>query len=305
MSDSLADDALAVLLLCAFQGGEGKHYPLRLAEYNRIATILYRRQKRPAFLLGDAPVHEIANSAQVNPARLQWLLDRRINLGFCLEAWQRKGIWISARSDKHYPERIRSRMRIGAPPLIFGTGNQTLLTNEGLAIIGPDQIPPGRAKKAFEAAIKAVKKGQTVIVTGHLKMAKDLVKVTQEHSGRVIWVLHDGSLRLRLEKSNRQALSRGQMVLITAQSPEAPRKSGDRGFVGSLATTLADELVYVDGSINSKDQFRIASAALTYAQSADHALRSKVCRLLVGRKVSPTIEQLRELGVGSQLTISH
>ena len=66
MNDSLADDAFAVLLLCAFQGGEGKHYPLGLAEYNRIATILYRRQKRPAFLLGDAPVHEIANSAQVN-----------------------------------------------------------------------------------------------------------------------------------------------------------------------------------------------------------------------------------------------
>ncbi|MXY07106.1 MAG: hypothetical protein F4Y61_00485 [Rhodothermaceae bacterium] len=305
MSDSLADDALAVLLLCAFQGGEKKHYPLGLAEYNRVATILYSRQKRPAFLLGDAPVHEIASSAQVSPDRLQWLLDRRINLGFCLEEWQRKGFWISARSEKDYPERIRSRMRIGAPSLIFGTGNQTLLANGGLAIIGPDQIPSGRSKKACEAAIEAVKKGQTVIVTGHLKMAKDVVKVAQEHSGCVIWVLHDGSLKLRLEKSNRQALSKGQMVLITVQSPEAPRKSGDRGFVGSLATALADELLYVDGSINSKDQFRIASAAVGFAQSADHALRSNECRLLVGRKVSQTIKQLRELGVGSQLTISH
>ena len=299
MSDSLADDALAVLLLCAFQGGEEKHYPLRLVEYNRVATILYRRQKRPAYLLGDAPVREIANSARVNPARLQWLMDRRINLGFCLEEWQRKGFWISARSDKEYPERIRSRMRIGAPSLIFGTGNQTLLSNGGLAIIGPDQIPPGRSKKACETAIEAVKKGQTVVVAGHLKMAKDLVNVAQEHSGCVIWVLHDGSLKQRLEKLNRQALSRGQMVLITAQSPEAPRKTGDRGFVGSLATALADELLYVDGSKNSKDQFRTASAALRYAQSADPTLRSNVCRLLVGRKVSPTIEQLRELGAES------
>jgi len=299
MSDSLADDALAVLLLCAFQGGEEKHYPLGLAEYNRVATILYRRQKRPAYLLGDAPVREIANSAQVSPARLQWLLDRRINLGFCLEEWQRKGFWISARSDKEYPERIRSRMRIGAPSLIFGTGNQTLLSDGGLAIIGPDQIPPGRSKKACETAIEAVKKGQTVIVTGHLKTAKDLVNVALEHSGCVIWVLHDGSLRQRLEKRNRQALSRGQMVLITAQSPEAPRKTGDRGFVGSLATALADELLYVDGSKNSKDQFRTASAVLRFAKTADHALRPKVCRLLVGRKVSQTIEQLGELGAGS------
>ncbi|MCY3613895.1 MAG: hypothetical protein OXH03_02240 [Bacteroidetes bacterium] len=299
MSDSLADDALAVLLLCAFQGGEEKHYPLRLVEYNRVATILYRRQKRPAYLLGDAPVREIANSAQVNPARLQWLMDRRINLGFCLEEWQRKGFWISARSDKEYPERIRSRMRIGAPSLIFGTGNQTLLSNGGLAIIGPDQIPPGRSKKACETAIEAVKKGQTVVVAGHLKMAKDLVNVAQEHSGCVIWVLHDGSLKQRLEKLNRQALSRGQMVLITAQSPEAPRKTGDRGFVGSLATALADELLYVDGSKNSKDQFRTASAALRFAKTAENALRSKLCRLLVGRKVSQTIEQLRKLGAGS------
>ncbi len=299
MSDSLADDALAVLLLCAFQGGEEKHYPLGLAEYNRVATILYRRQERPAYLLGDAPVNEIANSAQVDPTRLQWLLDRRINLGFCLEEWQRKGFWISARSDNDYPVRIRSRMRIGAPSLIFGIGNQTLLSDGGLAIIGPDQIPPGRSKKACEAAIEAIKKGQTVIVTGHLKMAKDLVNVALEHSGRVVWVLHDGPLRQRLEKRNRQALSRGQMVLITAQSPEAPRKSGDRGFVGSLATALADELLYVDGSKNSKDQFRVASVALGFANTVDHALRPKVCRLLVGRKVSQTIEQLRKLGAGS------
>ena len=305
MSDSLADDALAVLLLCAFQGGEEKHYPLGLAEYNRVATILYRRQERPAFLLGDAPVHEIANSAQVDPTRLQWLLDRRINLGFCLEEWQRKGFWISARSDNDYPVRIRSRMRIGAPSLIFGTGNQTLLSKGGLAIIGPDQIPPGRSKKAREAATEAVKKGQTIIVAGHLKMARDLAKLTQEHSGCVIWVLHDGSLKQRLEKPNRQALGTGQMVLITAQSPEAPQKTGDRGFVGSLATALADELLYVDGSKNSKDQFRAASAALGFAKSTDFALRSKVCRLLVGHKVSQTIEQLTKLGAGSQLTIPH
>ncbi len=299
MSDLPADDARAVLLLCAFQGGEKKHHPLELAEYNRVATILYRRQKRPAFLLGDAPVNEIARSAQVNPARLQWLLDRRINLGFCLEEWQRKGFWIFARSDKEYPARIRSRMRIEAPSLIFGTGHKTLLTNGGLAIIGPDQIPLGRSRKACEAAREAVEKGQTVIVTGHLKMAKDLVNVALEHSGCVIWVLHDGSLRQRLEKRNRQALSRGQMVLITVQSPEAPQKSGDRGFVGSLATALADELLYVDGSKNSNDQFRTASAALGFAKTADHFLRSKLFRLLVGRKVSQTAEQLKELGAGA------
>jgi hypothetical protein len=296
MSDLPADDAYAVLLLCAFQGGEEKHHPLGLAEYNRVATVLYRRKKRPAFLLGDAPVHEVAKSAQVDPARLQWLLDRRINLGFCLEEWQRKGYWTFARSDNDYPERIRSRMRIGAPSLIFGTGNKTLLTNGGLAIIGPDRIPPGRSKKACEAARKAVKKGQTVIVAGHLKMAKDLVKTTQEHSGRVIWILHNGSLKQRLEKPNRQALSEGKMVLITVQSPEAPRKSGDRGFVGSLATALSDELLYVDGSKDSKDQFAVATAAYRFASTVDHSLLPKMCRLLAGRKVSQTVEQLKELG---------
>ena len=299
MNDLLTDDACAVLLLCAFQGGEEKYYPLGLAEYNRVATILYRRQERPAFLLGDAPVREIATSAQVNPARLQWLLDRRINLGFNLEEWQRKGFWISARSDKDYLRRIRSRMGIGAPPLIFGAGDRVLLKEGGLAIIGPDRIPPARLKKAFKAAREAAEKGQTVIVTGHLKVAKDLVKAIQEHSGCVIWVLHDGSLKQRLEKSNRQALGKGQMVLITVQSPEAPQKSGDRGYVGSLATVLADELLYVDGSKNSKDQFATAAAALRFAKTANNSLRSEVCRLVVGRKVSQTVEQLKDLGAGS------
>ncbi|MYJ45671.1 MAG: hypothetical protein F4069_10180 [Rhodothermaceae bacterium] len=287
MKCSLTDDAHAILLLCAFQGGEEEFKPLGGAEYNRVATVLYRSGKRPKDLLETQFLPEIP---RVSSDRLRWLLDRRINLGFCLEEWQRKGYWVFARSDSDYPKAIRASMRNDAPPLLFGTGDQSLLTSEGLAIFGPDAIPEGRIKKACDAAADAAKQGRTVIVAGHLKMARKIVETVQEHSGRVIWVLHDGKLKQRLQKSYRQAISSDQLVMVTAQSPKAPKESGETETVSSLAVGFAEETLYVDGA-NLKlrnDQFKITAAALKHISD---------CWLLHGRPTTLEGQELKEKGI--------
>lgn len=289
MKHFLTDDAYAILLLCAFQGGEEEFKPLGGAEYNRVATALYQLGKWPRDLLETQSLPEIP---RVSSDRLRWLLGRRINLGFCLEEWQRKGYWILARSDSDYPKAIRASMRNDAPPLLFGTGDQSLLAYEGLAIFGPDAIPEGRIKKACDAAADAAKQGRTVIVAGHLKMARKIVETVQGHPGRVIWVLHDGKLKQRLQKAYRQAISSDQLVMVTAQSPKAPKESGETATVSLLAAGFAEEILYVDGS-NSKtkpreDQFKTTTVA---------SKRPAACWLLHGHSISPEGKKLRETGV--------
>lgn len=287
MKHSLTNDARAILLLCAFQGGEEEFEPLGGAEYNRVATVLYRSGKWPRHLLETQSLPEIPG---VSSDRLRWLLGRRINLGFCLEEWQRKGYWVFARSDSDYPKAIRASMRNDAPPLLFGTGDQSLPSSEGLAIFGPDAIPEGRIRKACDVAADAAKQGRTVIVAGHLKMARKIVETAQEHPGRVIWVLHDGELKQRLKKAHRQAVSSDQLVMVTAQSPKAPKESGEPATVSSLATGFAEEILYVDGSNSKlrKDRFKTTAAALK---------RPSDCWLLHGRSTTPEGQELKKKGI--------
>ena len=287
MKYSLTNDARAILLLCAFQGGEEEFKPLGGAEYNRVATVLYRSGKWPRDLLEAQSLPEIAG---VSSDRLRWLLGRRINLGFCLEEWQRKGYWVFARSDSDYPKAIRASMRNDAPPLLFGTGDQSLLASEGLAIFGPDAIPEGRIGKACDVAADAAKQGRTVIVAGHLKMAREIVETVQGHPGRVIWVLHDGTLKQRLKKAHRQAISSDQLVMVTMQSPKAPKESGETAIVSSLAAGFAEEILYVDGSNSNprKDRFKTTAAALK---------RPLDCWLLHGRSTTSEGQDLKEKGI--------
>ncbi|MCY3595635.1 MAG: DNA-processing protein DprA [Bacteroidetes bacterium] len=287
MKYSLTNDARAILLLCAFQGGEEEFRPLGGAEYNRVATVLYRSGKWPRDLLEAQSLPEIAG---VSSDRLRWLLGRRINLGFCLEEWQRKGYWVFARSDSDYPKAIRASMRNDAPPLLFGTGDQSLLASEGLAIFGPDAIPEGRIRKACDVAADAAKQGQTVVVAGHLKMARKIVEAVQECLGRVIWVLHDGELKQRLKKAHRQAISSDQLVMVTAQSPKASKESGETAMVSSLAAGFAEEILYVDGSNSKlrKDRFKTTGTALR---------RLSDCWLLHGRPTTPEGQELKEKGI--------
>jgi len=292
MTSLKTDDANAILLLCAVQRGDAGDFPLSLTEYNRVATVLHRSNRRPGDLLWAESLSEIAINAQINPVRLQQLLDRRVNLGFSLEEWQRKGIWVLARSDPDYPEAIRKSMRNAAPPLLFGTGPLHLLDTGGLAMIGPDSIPGGRIEKVVQIAVK---ESRTVIVAGHLKMAREIVQAVEKHQGSIIWVLHDGALKQRLQKSHRHAIHNQRMMMVTPQSPDTPKTLGEPSNIGLLAMGFADQVLYVDGSNfnesnKRKDRFETKSAALK---------RSKICTLLHGRKISPEGQKFAEHGVQS------
>ena len=290
MEKSFTDDASAILLLCAFQGGENEYQPLCLAEYNQVAKVLHQSGKRPGDLLGRDDLPQIP---KISTDRLQWLLDRRINLGFILEDWQRKGIWIVVRSDENYPRIIRENLRNESPPILYGTGNQRLLSSSGFAVIGPDSIPEGRIKNACKVALHAMKDERTVIAAGHLKMANQIVETVEMHAGQIIWVLHDGALKQRLKKSHREAIRDHRLVMITAQSPHAPKEAGQQSIVGSLASGLADEILYVDGG-NSKDRSKRTDRFGTTATALE---RSKICKLLFGRGSSPEGQGLKERGI--------
>ncbi len=289
----MTDDTLATLLLCAHQGGEDKVQPLSVSDYNRVAAVLYQSHLRPQYLLMQGSVGEISNHSGISQDRLEWLLDRRINLGFKLEQWQRSGIWVLSRSDPIYPIELRRCLRNLAPPLIFGTGNQDLLTTGGTAVIGPDSIPTSRIQISCGIAKNILEHNKTVILAGHLKMSREIVGSVHRQTAKIIWVLHEGCLKQRLEKSRRLAIRNNHLVLVTPQSPDAPKESGEKGLVGMIATALATDLLYVDGT-NSRNQSKRADQ---YEVRRSVMKRPEICTLLAGRALTPEGESLKERGI--------
>jgi len=289
---TMTDDTQATLLLCAHQGGEYEHQPLGVPEYNRVATVLHQSQLRPQDLLASASVMEVSEKAGIRRDRLEWLLDRKINLGFKLEHWQRNGFWVLSRSDPHYPFSLRSTLGNLSPPLIFGIGDQDLVSDGGVAIVGPDSIPTSRVQKSCHIAERVVKQKKTVIVIGSSTLSKQIVRSVLMHAGKIIWILFDGQLRQRLKKSCRLAIQDDHLVMVTTQSPSAPKGAGKKELVASIATGLADQLLYVDGS-NSKnqskrtDQYNVLSSVMKHVD---------ICNLFVGRTISPEGRQLKERG---------
>ncbi|HEY2107022.1 MAG TPA: DNA-processing protein DprA, partial [Candidatus Binataceae bacterium] len=68
--------------------------------------------------------------------RIRYLVGRAGALGLALEKWHRAGLWVMARSDTDYPDRLKRRLRTGAPPILFGCGNRKLLQGQGVAVVG-------------------------------------------------------------------------------------------------------------------------------------------------------------------------
>lgn len=279
----MTQDTQAILLLCAYQGGESRYHPLNVSEYNRVATVLHRLDLRPKDLLTQWPDLDISEDANISKDRIDWLFDRKINLAFQLNEWIANGIWIFARSDPDYPEMIRKALGNLAPPLLFGSGDHELLSCGGSAILGPDSIPNSRIKQSCEIADRFHSEKKTVIVGGRFKMANEIVKTTLTHKRKMIWVLFEGHLKQRLKKPIRRAIRNNNLVLVTPQSPRTPKDTGDKGYVGKIATALTHEILYVDGS-NFKDQskrtdqYQIGSSVMDHAENAS---------LLAGRTISP------------------
>lgn len=291
----MTDDTCATLLLCAFQGGEQEYLPLNVDEYNRVAFILHRSGQRPGDLLEGVSISDISLETAISQDRIEWLLDRRINLGFTLEQWYRSGIWVLSRSDPNYPMDLRKNMGNHSPPLIFGVGNQHLHRQEALAIVGPDSIPPSRIIKAGELVKDFIVQQRTVITIGQLKMGNLVVQNVYDHAGKVIWVLWGGHLKQRLQKPYRQAIRDGCLTMITMQSPNTPSTSREEAVVAQVATALAEEILYVDGS-NLKD---VTKKTDRYQVLKSAFKRSSQCRVLHGRTLSPEGQELLKAGASS------
>jgi len=144
MTDPLSPNTQAILLLTApliVGNAAGSERPLTPAQYSRLAVRLREVGREPADLLGDGAdelLRECATIADVEQMRR--LIERGFLLSQAVERWSSRAIWVMSRADVAYPRRLKKRLGMAAPAVLYGCGDAGLLDAGGLAVVGSRDV---------------------------------------------------------------------------------------------------------------------------------------------------------------------
>jgi len=240
MSNFLTNDTKAIILLCGVLGKDRSLRPLTQGEYSALVQWLIGKEMRPEDLLEQHNVEEAAKGAGIDQERFKALLGRGVHLGFAVEEWQRNGIWIISRSDKDYPERYKKHLKHKAPPLLFGIGNRSLLQGGGLAIVGSRNVDLDGQAFTRQAAELCAYNGMPVVSGGARGVDQIAMTAALDAKGVTIGILAENLLKKSLERSARNAIANGCMILISPYHPNASFTVGTAMGRNKLIYALAD-----------------------------------------------------------------
>lgn len=249
MNTSLSTNTQAILLLTAplIAGrNEASSELLSPGEYNRLARMLLDYQRQPADLVGPESGEVIEKCGCVlDDARLKRLLGRGFLLSQAVERWQARAIWLVSREDSSYPERLKTRLKDHAPPVLYGCGDAAILETGGLAVVGSRHVEDALVAYTENVGRLAARAQRTVVSGGARGIDQAAMRGALQEGGQVSGVLSDSLERAVLVRDHREVLADGRLVLISPYDPAAGFNVGQAMQRNKLIYALADAALVV------------------------------------------------------------
>jgi predicted Rossmann fold nucleotide-binding protein DprA/Smf involved in DNA uptake len=224
MSASPQTQAILLLTVAFTKPAPGDPEPLTPAEWGRFASWLKDQEKSPELLLtSDDPMAFLQgwSDPAVTPERLRHLLGRSGAMGLALEKWQRAGLWVMTRADAEYPIRLKKRLKLAAPPVLFGCGDRGLLNRAGIAVVGSRATDGEELGAASRLGAEIASQGFSVVSGGSRGVEETAILSALESQGTAAGVLADSLLRAATSAKYRRGLMGKTLVLVSPFSPEA------------------------------------------------------------------------------------
>ncbi|MFA6783006.1 MAG: DNA-processing protein DprA [Sedimentibacter sp.] len=220
------DNAYVTILLCSYLGvKDGNYKPYTALQWSELGyKIINSNIEEPANLL-NMDREDIINSIKVSGEeadRIVNLLSRGANLAFMLEEINRKGISIITRSDKKYPQKLKSILKKHSPPILYYCGDLSLANKTGIGIVGSRNIDDDGTNFSEQLARKAAEEGLIVFSGGAKGVDTISEKTALNNNGYVVSVLADSLSRKIKNKETREYVLSGKHLLISANNPDAP-----------------------------------------------------------------------------------
>ena len=274
MNDAPSLNTRAILLLTAplviGRARRSSAKPLAAGEYNRLAHRLRELRRQPADLLGDGARALLEHcGVDLDPERVQRLLDRGFLLSQAMERWRTRALWVTSRADAQYPRRLKKRLREQAPPVLYGCGNRADLDSGGLAVVGSRNVNDDLIAYTEDVGRLAAEARRTLVSGGARGVDQAAMRGALEAGGTVACVLADGLERAATRREHRDALMDGRLVLVCPYDPAAGFLVGHAMQRNKLIYALADAALVVSaefekggtwaGAVEQLDRHRFVS----------------------------------------------
>jgi len=262
----LSLDTQAILLLCASFGQNrlSQPQPLTLSEYNILAGWLQENQMRPGDLLSSTSKNQLQNIPldQLDPQRIEALLERGVMLSLAVEKWTTQGLWILGRGDSQYPKRLKQKLKQKSPAILYGIGSIELLSAGGLAIVGSRDINKEEIDYTQKVAQTCAEEGIQVISGGARGVDQVSMLGALEASGTAIGVLADSLIKTAVNGKYRNSISEGRLTLISSYDPNAGFNTGNAMGRNKYIYALADYALVVSSAYEKGGTWAGAKEAL-------------------------------------------
>ena len=261
---TISSDSQALLLLCTYLGlsSEPEFPPLTLREWNPLVRKMQAAYLRPADLL-DLSHQDLQTQLHLpteHAIRITHLLERGGALAIALERLGNLGIHPLTRADADYPEKYRQRLKDSAPAVLFYAGERALLGQPGIAVIGSRHLDE-TGQECARFVGNACGLSGLVLYSGGAKGVDTIsMDAALEARGTAVGVLAD-SLE-RAVRGPKEALSRGDLCLVTSYSPNAGFSVGAAMGRNRLIYTLADYAIVVASDAETGGTWAGATEAL-------------------------------------------
>jgi predicted Rossmann fold nucleotide-binding protein DprA/Smf involved in DNA uptake len=250
----VGNQAQAVLLLTTHftKPDRGEPKPLSTHEWAKFAYWLKDHDLQPSSLLADQPRRLLSGWTDhgITHDRIEYLLGRGGALGFALEKWERAGLWVLTRSDPEYPECLKVRLGLEAPPVFFGCGNKKLFHKGGIAVVGSRNASSDDLAFATQLGADAASQGFSIVSGGARGVDENAMLGALEHEGTSIGVLADSLLRSATSAKYRNYLMSNDLTLVSPFNPEVGFHVANAMARNRYIYCLADSAVVVAADCN-------------------------------------------------------
>ncbi len=154
-------------------------------------------------------------------------------------------------ADDAYPRRLVERLAADAPPVLFGSGDPSILDGGGIAIVGSRDADAVATEFTERLAGAAARGGTTVVSGGARGIDVTAMRAAADAGGKVVGVLSEGVERRLRESDTRSAVATGQVVVVSPYHPGAPFSAGAAMGRNKLIYSLADVAVVVSAAEGS------------------------------------------------------
>ncbi len=277
---------------------------LKPREYHALARRLHDLKREPADLLSAGGAERVGEFGDaISAQRLLGLLERGFLLSQALDQWHSHAIWVVSRADETYPQRLRTRLKEKAPPVVYGCGDPALLDRGGLAVVGSRKASDELLAYTERVGELAARSRNGVISGAAKGIDQAAMRGALEAGGCVVGIMADGLDRAVLQADHRIPLQEEHLTLISPFDPKAGFNAGNAMARNKYIYAFADAALVVNsdynkggtwsGAVEQLEKLRLVPVYVRSTGSKSTGLDELQKR---GAKLWPTTDDSDEVG---------